>query len=452
MNNKNQMQDMIPPEKRSIRRVPLSNSARNSGTKPAEEPSTENGAEHEPKAENSNNLPPRPLQPREMYRKRGKSWKIISLVVLVLVVVFIVMNMFGGATVNVVSQREDITIDGTFTANTEPALDTLAYEMFTVTREASETVEASGSETVQAKASGTIIVFNDYSEGAQLLIENTRFRTPAGLVYRIQEPITVPGQTVNDEGETVPGSIEARVVADEPGEKYNIGLSDFDIPAFEESGDFERFEGFFARSKTLMTGGFDGTRKILNEQDAKTARERIDGKLKGELESALESELPKGFVVYDDAVFMTFRDLPQEDAQEENKAVLKRSGTLHAVAFDSGELAKFVGFNAVAAYDGSDVLLSDASRISFSMVDKDSFDPTAPGEFEFTLSGQDSIIWQFDEERLRNDLAGKSKSDITMVMSAYPAIQEADVVLTPFWRRSLPEDIEDIKVKYSDST
>lgn len=445
MSNKNKMYDMIPNEKRSIRRVPLGNSR--SREERREETPEESHQETE-EMQVQPPRPPRPPHPRAMRRGSSKWWKFGIAAVVLLIVFVVVMNIFSGATVAVTPQQQDVTIEGTFVASTVADVDTLAYEMFSVTKEAQKEVAASGSETVQTKASGTIIVFNDFSDAPQILVENTRFRTPSGLVYRIQDQITVPGQLTDVSGETVPGSIEVRVVADQPGEEYNIDLSDFDIPGFEESGDLERFDKFFARSKTPMTGGFDGTRKILNEADALEARAELDTKLEGILKTALENELPDGFVVYNAGTFYSYRDLSQKPVEGQDKATLVRSGTLHAIAFNSADLARFVGFSTVAAYDGAAVELEDPFALTFDLVDKDAFDPTAPGEFEFTLSGKDTLVWQFDEERLRNDLVGKSKDDIQMVLSAYPAIQKADITLNPFWRRSFPEKVEDIKVKY----
>ena len=43
------------------------------------------------------------------------------------------------------------------------------------------------------------------------------------------------------DGKNIPGSVDVKVYANEPGEKYNIGLSDFTIPVLKETQDLISF-------------------------------------------------------------------------------------------------------------------------------------------------------------------------------------------------------------------
>ena len=79
---------------------------------------------------------------------------------------------------------------------------------------------------IERRASGKIIVFNNYSTNSQRLIARTRFETLEGKIYRIRDAVVVPGISDKD-GRKTPGSIEVTVFADEPGEEYNIGYTDF---------------------------------------------------------------------------------------------------------------------------------------------------------------------------------------------------------------------------------
>ena len=83
----------------------------------------------------------------------------------------------------------------------------------------------------ESRARGMITIFNNFGTSPQTLIKTTRFESKlTGLVFRLQETITVPG-AVKQGDKLIPGSIKTEVVADEIGEKYNIVSDDFVIAA-----------------------------------------------------------------------------------------------------------------------------------------------------------------------------------------------------------------------------
>ena len=72
--------------------------------------------------------------------------------------------------------------------------------------------------------------------------------------------------------------------------------------------------------------------------------------------------------------------------------------------------------------------------------------PWEDEKFQFTLKGNAHLVWVFDQGTLESDLAGKSKGAFETILSGYPSIDEAEIVLRPFWRQTFPEKSEDIKV------
>jgi len=121
----------------------------------------------------------------------------------------------------------------------------LEYSLITHTTEASDTITATGRETVEEKASGRIIVYNNHSSATQRLIKNTRFESPEGLIFRINESVEIPGMTKSTDGEIVPGVISAEVFADGTGEQYNIDASQFTIPGLKGT---DQYEDMYAES------------------------------------------------------------------------------------------------------------------------------------------------------------------------------------------------------------
>ena len=177
----------------------------------------------------------------------------VSLVILITAL----SAVFASTTFEVTPKVETVSFDQDIMAYREvkdPAV-SLVYTVMTVVREATRSVEATGEEAVSRVASGKIIIYNKYSTAGQRLIKNTRFESPDGLIFRIKDPITVPGaKKVN--GELVPGSVEAVVYADQPGDRYNISLSDFTIPSLGDP------HTAFTLDQRGVTGGFVGTVRV----------------------------------------------------------------------------------------------------------------------------------------------------------------------------------------------
>jgi hypothetical protein len=127
--------------------------------------------------------------------------------------------------------------------------------------------DATGSGDVTAqKAQGKITIINEFSNANQPLVENTRFLSENGTLFRLVNSTTVPGMK---DGE--PGKIEVLVKADQPGEVGNIGPTKFTIPGFEGS---PKHEKIYATSEKSMTGGGTGGKgvSLVTEEDIARAK------------------------------------------------------------------------------------------------------------------------------------------------------------------------------------
>ncbi|MBI4133274.1 baseplate J/gp47 family protein, partial [Candidatus Uhrbacteria bacterium] len=150
---------------------------------------------------------------------------------------------------------------------------TLGFTLATSTIEDSELLSTTGTENVEERAQGIVTIYNEYSAQSVKLIKNTRFQTPDGLVFRIPAEVLVPGKKG-----TSPGSIEVTVVAEAPGEKYNVGpISRFTIPGLRSTPDM--YSKVYARSTTGTTGGFSGNRPKLEPSALESARSAIRARI-----------------------------------------------------------------------------------------------------------------------------------------------------------------------------
>lgn len=387
--------------------------------------------------------------PEEETLRQRKSGRFFAWGIILFVGVFGVFAfsfLFSGATVRVTPRIEAFSIDETFNSvrrSTEETA-TLPFDILTLEENAQKEVPASGSEYVERKASGVIVVYNNYSTKPQKLINNTRFESSDGKIYRIKKPIVAPGKTTIG-GEEVPGSVEVTVYADETGASYNIGLTDFTIPGLKGS---PMYDGFYARSKTPIEGGFAGDVKKISATDREQATRALQEEIRSKLFDRIFEEKPEGFVLYDDGVFIRFKDGEQiETAGGEDTAIVSQVGKLEALMFAEQALSAHIARRVVDHFDNRPVVIPELSSFQFTLLDKAALTPTEASDISFALAGSGRVIWDVDSSLLQDALAGQPKKDFQKVLSAFLGIERAEIVIRPFWKQAFPENSSKIKIE-----
>lgn len=432
------MQDFVPQEKRSIRNISID--------RPQSLPPQQNTS-HQESPQHAGALGV-PLPPRHEGERTG--WRRYALrggivVVGLLIIFFVVSSLFSSATVTVVPKHTLVSLDHTLTAYLTPLSEgDIRFEIVTIDRDASKEVTATGEERIEKAAAGTIIVFNTSAESPLKLIKNTRFETPGGLIFRTPTSINVPAPTKNEKGETVPGSIEVEVFADAVGEKYNIGLTDFVLPAFREKND-PLFSKVYARSKTAMAGGFSGVVKTASKTDTEAATAALKNELESTLSATVIGAVPEGFIAVPSTISLSYQNLPNQDGETGTSVSVRVKGTADVLAVHEQSLGGQIARAFVKDYDGTPVKFENPSAITI--------EPTASStsltnltEIELKVTGITDLVWQFNAEKLANDLVGKKKKLTDPIVTAYPGIASSNISIRPVWRRTLPANTDDIKI------
>lgn len=358
-------------------------------------------------------------------------WFIVLICLAVLVTSF--LWVFSGTVVEITLKKLPINVDVEIAAKHTPGSGEISYISLPVVKTGEVSVPADGERKTDKKASGTIIIYNNYSSATQRLIKNTRFETGTGLIYRIQESIVVPGKKTVD-GKVVPGSIEADVLADGSGTDYNIGLSDFTIPGFKDNSG--KFAGFYARSKTSMTGGFSGIAKYASEEKINAARSALRADLEKELLAEAKSQAPENSVLYDNAHKMDFQSLP--DTTGTDGVVIQEKATFNGYLFNKDVLFKYLAEQYVDKYDGNSVNIPELQDLTFDLRTRVEKTPSNDPVVLFGLKGKATIIWQFDQDKLVVDLGGQPKTDLDKILKKYPGIVKARAIIRPFWKNDFP--------------
>lgn len=372
-------------------------------------------------------------------KRRFGALSVVALLLLVVGGVFAISYLTRGAEVTVYPRHQQPNVNAEFTAHQTPQVGELAYEIMTLEADGERQVSATGQEEVTELATGLIRITKTTPE-AQRLIKNTRFESPNGLIYRTTETVVVPGAVGGE-----PGSIQAEVFADQPGEEYNAPNGTFTVPGLQS--DPALFEAITATVAEPITGGFSGQKFIIDETELATAKQALQMELRDALLERVPNEKPAGFVVFDEAVTITYESLPAVEYGD-NLATIKEKATLRIPLFKDDEFATFIAAATIPGYEDRPVRVDDANAFTFSYT---SATTTAANianyeSLEFKLVGRPLIVWTYDEGKLATDLLGTAKTALPTILGGYPAILRAEAVIRPFWKRSFPTQLDEITI------
>ena len=293
----------------------------------------------------------------------------------------------------------------------------------------------------EIKAEGIIRVFNAFSTAQQVLVKNTRFLTPEGVLFRSIERVVIPGAKRQGR-EIIPSYLDIKVRADKPGQESNIGPSTFSIPGFGRGS--PRYIGFYGESFAPMTGGFIGEVFQVQEKDLNYAQEELTKRLKQEGKIALLAQLEEDFI------------LPEQGLRQE---IIAFKSSVQA-----GEIAEYFDFEATLSsrafvFDKQDIRTFikdfifeqiaedrriDEDNLEYNWIVKElNFEQ---GEIVLKVEFSAPIYYAFDKDSLKDSLKEKSPKEVRIFFQDKEEVLRVQVDLWPFWLRSIPSDPERIKI------
>lgn len=422
------IEDIIVPErKRSIRDIPIPEGRRN------------NNGHYSPVFPRDNFSTPQVAKKISVI-PRKRLWMATGFALLVLI--FVTLSLFNGATLAYVPKSTILSFDHDIYTAQKTGEGGLLFSVVKLSGDKGLEVSASGKENIERKANGIIIVYNA-SSVVQRLRATTRFETPDGKVYQVQDAITIPGKKVVG-GVDKLGTLEVTVYAEHPGKESNIGLADFTLPGLKGTS---LFSSIYARSKTEMSGGFVGTEKVVKSEDKAQAKAQLEITLRDELISEAKAQVPEDFILLSPLSSVTFEDLPQTDSLATDSVTVNMRANLSGVMFKRSDLSNYLALNKITLASGELVDITNLDLLSFAFVDILPVDLLLLNEIKFSVTGEAVAVWYTDEVALKADLIGKHKRDIPSILNNYPTITSATATIRPFWKKSFPADSTRISIK-----
>jgi hypothetical protein len=456
-----QFSDVTPPERRSIRDVPIPSGGKRK-VPIIIKPETPPAPKTEPvsfESRMSELTEKKESGPYEYYYPKNKKespeyaavsggtkkkkW-IFGTAAVIVIVVFIVsmMTIFASATIDIVPKSQEIDTNMKIIAASEVATSSVRYEVVKLSKSKTASVAAAGEEAAEVKASGKIVIYNNFSSDPQRLIIRTRFETPEGLIYRIPESVVVPGKTIKD-GKEVPGSLETTVFADEAGEKYNIKKTDFTIPGFKN--DASRFKSIYARSSTDMIGGFVGKRKTVLPADKAAALQNIDSELQADLKKDLESKIPLELTLLSGSIIYKSAELPQKEGG--SSVTLGKEVTAYAVMLNKQDLSEEITkeyISKLPEWDNIKPTINDFSLLNLTGLPNSL---ETGSKINLQINGKVKVWADIDTNIINQRLLGVPKGEAAKLMNEFGGIYSITAAIRPIWKQSFPDNPSKIYVR-----
>ncbi len=362
------------------------------------------------------------------------------------ILLFLLSSTFSTATLTITPQNKNIVLNDTYniTSDTNVSTSTLHFEVMTIKKDLFKTMETDGEEYVERKATGKAVIYNNLDATKQRLINNTRLETKEGLTYRIRQSVDVPGVKIVA-GVKTPGSVEVEIIADMPGDKYNMKLSDFKgdftIPGFKGS---TKYTTFYARLSADVSGGFIGNIKKVSDDKIAAGLTVLKETLKNDLIKEIFSKKPEQFVLFKNNYYIQCIDLPNNPLDKEYK--ISEECSMNAIIFNKDSLSFFIAKNKIDKFDNSkvDILWNDSDSVQLTGSTEKPWNET---NIKALFTGSAQVVWTFDAAEILSSIIGQDKSIINAIIdNNKSSISEIQATIRPMWSNTFPKNTKKIDI------
>jgi hypothetical protein len=454
------VQDIIPNNRRSIRDIPV---ARPDTRVERERVSAdvERLAIHRVRASDPEPIdaPAPTVSNKQHSRRKGRSsarfpWALaaIGIIVAIAVSAYGLSGHFAKATFILAAKTESVDASGTYIIPSLSSASTngiFGYETMTLNEDSSTTIPASIGAHTETKAQGSVTVYNAYSAQSQRIVAGSRLADDSGLIYRLTNSIVIPGFSVS--GKTIiPGSVTATIVADNPGDQYNISgsdpVSDFQFVAYKGT---PRYGSLYARLAGDVSGGFVGSKTVVAPSLLASTTAALEASIIRDLQARLSDTIPAGYVAYPN-VFASAFTSPAVSSINASSARVSVSGTIYGAIFNANGLASFLaGPSIVSRFGGAHFEAPDISDLSVVSVNPTDFVPTNGSKLVIRVNGSFTLKGVVPVDALKQAFSGISLAKTADIIEKYSNVIDvphSSAEMVPPWISTVPADEANISI------
>ncbi|MBI1866213.1 MAG: hypothetical protein HY005_03000 [Candidatus Staskawiczbacteria bacterium] len=302
---------------------------------------------------------------------------------------------------------------------------------------------ATGNASNDGKAEGLIVIYNSYSPASDITLKiGTHFLSDSGKYFITLQRVVVPAAKKQN-NKTIPGSIEVKVQATDPGEEYNIKPAKFSVPKLVGT---PYYYSIYAESSNAMTGGFSSTIKKVTEDDIKIAKNILQKNLLNNIQESLKGKISSEYILLDKSIFS---EITESASAVKAGAVVDKFGyqakaRATALFFKKSDMENFIKeyINSNVSYQKT--LLEDSLTVNYNPETIDIKDKKIVINLDFSVKTYQSV----DKNDLIALFREKSSDEIkeTINNRMGDSISRVKVNLWPFWTTKAPRDQNKIKI------
>ena len=288
------------------------------------------------------------------------------------------------------------------------------------------------------KAKGKIKIYNNYGPNPQILVATTRFVSPDGKIFRLDNRVVVPAATLKD-GNLEPSFVEATVTADQIGEEYNIGPTKFTIPGFQGT---PKYEKFYAISEEAMTGGGSGKFKTVTADDLKNAQKIVSDQVFSAFNNDLQEKANSGLKFLEAAkeIKITTIESNAKIGEAVSKFKVTVAGEMNALGFDEKQVMDLIN---KAMQDE----IPPGAKIAYFQIEYNNARVDfQKGQMVVSSRAQLTLAPPLESAELLNQIKGQDINEVRTLLSQKTEISQAKVKLWPSWLNRLPRRPDKIKI------
>ena len=312
-------------------------------------------------------------------------------------------------------------------------------EKVDIINEESGEYPATGKKHITESATGKITIYNECSTGSQPLVINTRFLSKEGKIFRIKKSVMIDGFT-KPEDKVIPGSVVVKVVAEEPGESYNIDKTSFTIPGLQSTW---KYECLYARSGDSMSGGADREVLYFSDSDYLTAKEKLAKIVEEKNEKEFSDKISDEYVLLEyleqDEEIKTKDDVKVGDIIDNFQMTISVKTT--ALLVTKNNLDDLIDEKINLDLNDNIELVEGSREHEVGEINKDE-----SGKIFIPISVSQNSITKIDIDKIKDEIAGKNEPELRKYFVGIEGIKATDVGFWPFWVKSIPSSPDKINV------
>jgi len=298
---------------------------------------------------------------------------------------------------------------------------------------------ATGKKDVGKKATGTVN-FTKASPGDATVEAGTKLQTDGGLVFIVDETVTVPGATLSfscQPNNLCPGESSGSVSAAENGSKYNAATGNL---SGTPSGVSATFDG-------PTSGGVTKSINIVTAGDVQAAKQKLADENPDSVKRDLESKFTATSLAIPESFSVAYKDVSSspEVGAEADEATL--TATVQYVMYGAAttEVNLFL-----EQYFKQELAGKDDQRVYKNGSEKAQFQDAeaATDGARATVIATGQVGPTIDDEKVKEQSKGKKFGEIQQELEAIQGIDSVDVKFFPFWVSVVPDDSKKISVEF----